>query len=93
MYLNCFSDFAPFLVRTLEPYHHSSSDSSSTHLAFDADQLVLFISKHASGWWDGELLNGRRGWFPRHYVEVVSAEKASEEGRGVEEGGDAADDC
>jgi len=74
MYPNCSSAFTPYLVRTLHGYHHSSPSSASAHLAFDPDQLILVITKHASGWWDGELvLDGKRGWFPGHYVEAVKA--------------------
>lgn len=75
MYPNCSSAFTPFLVHALHPYRHSSSDSTSTHLAFDKHQAILVITKHTSGWWDGELADGKRGWFPGHYVELAKTDE------------------
>lgn len=43
---------------------------SNTCLSFEAGQIIRTLNKDGSGWWDGEL-DGRRGWFPSNYVEVL----------------------
>ena len=45
---------------------------STTCLSFEAGQVIRTLNKDGSGWWDGEL-DGKRGWFPSNYVEVISA--------------------
>ncbi|KAI8387507.1 ras guanine nucleotide exchange factor domain-containing protein [Blakeslea trispora] len=54
-------------VRALYPY--ISEESSS--LSFEKDDIIEVLAKLESGWWDG-WCNGRRGWFPSNYVEVLS---------------------
>lgn len=42
--------------------------NSSNCLSFNAGQVIKTLNKDVSGWWDGELNDGRRGWFPSNYV-------------------------
>ena len=37
-------------------------------LSFRAGQVIRVLNRDASGWWDGQLDGGRRGWFPSNYV-------------------------
>lgn len=43
---------------------------SNTCLSFEAGQVIRTLNKDGSGWWDGEL-EGKRGWFPSNYVEII----------------------
>lgn len=47
---------------------------NATCLTFRAGEKIHVLNRDPSGWWDGELADGRRGWFPSNYVnkEVVS---------------------
>ncbi|KAL8293045.1 hypothetical protein RQP46_000739 [Phenoliferia psychrophenolica] len=45
---------------------------STTCLSFEAGQVIRTLNKDGSGWWDGEL-DGKRGWFPSNYVEIITA--------------------
>ncbi|GAA5985467.1 hypothetical protein JCM5350_004008 [Sporobolomyces pararoseus] len=69
----------PLFVRAL---HTFSPDSlppdpaeAGTCLSFEQGQTIKCLNQDASGWWDGEL-EGRRGWFPSNYVEVIASEQS-----------------
>ncbi|KAI8880128.1 SH3-domain-containing protein [Backusella circina FSU 941] len=53
-------------VRAL--YAYESNDPSS--LSFQANALIDVLAQLDSGWWDG-WCDGRRGWFPSNYVEIL----------------------
>ncbi|GAA5872340.1 hypothetical protein JCM1840_004132 [Sporobolomyces johnsonii] len=65
---------APFLCRALHSFSPSSIPSSpaetGTCLSFEQGQIIRCLNQDQSGWWDGEL-DGRRGWFPSNYVELL----------------------
>jgi len=48
---------------------------AGTCLSFEQGQIIKCLNQDQSGWWDGEL-EGRRGWFPSNYVEVIDTEEA-----------------
>ncbi|GAA5901231.1 guanine nucleotide exchange factor [Sporobolomyces salmoneus] len=50
---------------------------AGTCLSFEQGQIIKCLNQDASGWWDGEL-EGRRGWFPSNYVEVIASEQAND---------------
>ncbi|KAK4705784.1 hypothetical protein P7C70_g404, partial [Phenoliferia sp. Uapishka_3] len=60
------------LVRALHEF--VPAVGSTTCLSFAAGQIIRTLNKDGSGWWDGEL-EGRRGWFPSNYVEVMPSRK------------------
>ncbi|GAA6025516.1 hypothetical protein JCM11491_004143 [Sporobolomyces phaffii] len=73
---------APLFVRAL---HTFSPDSlppdpaeAGTCLSFEQGQVIKCLNQDASGWWDGEL-EGRRGWFPSNYVQVIASDEADSE--------------
>ena len=35
--------------------------------------MILIEKKRDNGWWIGSLSNGKRGYFPNNYVEVVNS--------------------
>lgn len=43
---------------------------AGTCLSFEQGQIIKCLNQDTSGWWDGEL-EGKRGWFPSNYVEVI----------------------
>jgi len=49
---------------------------SDAELSFQVGELITVIKSDDPGWWEGEL-NGRRGLFPRNYVEEVAESTAS----------------
>lgn len=55
-------------VRALHDFQPTTG--STTCLSFSAGQVIRTLNKDDSGWWDGEL-DGKRGWFPSNYVEVL----------------------
>ncbi|KAI9266012.1 ras guanine nucleotide exchange factor domain-containing protein [Sporodiniella umbellata] len=55
-------------VRALYPYE--SNDSSS--LSFKENAVIEVFAQLESGWWDGRY-EGKRGWFPSNYVEIIRA--------------------
>ncbi|KAI8641390.1 ras guanine nucleotide exchange factor domain-containing protein [Parasitella parasitica] len=59
-------------VRALYPYE--SNDPAS--LSFQPYVIIDVLAQLESGWWDG-WSNGKRGWFPSNYVEVLSPEEES----------------
>ncbi|KAI8391076.1 ras guanine nucleotide exchange factor domain-containing protein [Radiomyces spectabilis] len=54
-------------VRALYPYY--SEDPAS--LSFDKGAVIDVLTQLDSGWWDG-WCDGKRGWFPSIYVEILS---------------------
>ncbi|GAA5844262.1 hypothetical protein JCM9279_001745 [Rhodotorula babjevae] len=73
-------DAAPFFVRALHSFapetlagtssHTSAQQQANSCLSFTAGQVIRCLNRDPSGWWDGEL-DGRRGWFPSNYTEVL----------------------
>ncbi|CEP19979.1 hypothetical protein [Parasitella parasitica] len=57
-------------VRALYPYE--SNDPAS--LSFQPHAIIEVLAQLESGWWDG-WSNGKRGWFPSNYVEVLRPEE------------------
>lgn len=53
-------------VVTLHDYE--PQNSHATCLAFKSGQLIHVLNRDPSGWWDGELDDGTRGWFPSNFV-------------------------
>ncbi|CAO3613857.1 unnamed protein product [Cunninghamella echinulata] len=53
-------------VRAIYPFHSNERAS----LTFAPGDEINVLSKLESGWWDG-WCNGKRGWFPYNYVEVI----------------------
>ncbi|BGP51674.1 Ras guanine nucleotide exchange factor bud5 [Rhodotorula kratochvilovae] len=62
-----------FFVKAL---HSFSSQQAASCLSFSAGQIIKCFNRDASGWWDGEC-EGRRGWFPSNYTEVVEEDGQS----------------
>lgn len=64
----------PLFVRALHTFSPETLPpdpaEAGTCLAFEQGQVIKCLNQDASGWWDGEL-DGRRGWFPSNYVQVV----------------------
>lgn len=58
-----------FFVRA--QYDFASTDPSS--LSFKKDEVIEVLTQLESGWWDGILENGLRGWFPSNYVTSIDA--------------------
>ncbi|GAA5872216.1 hypothetical protein JCM16303_001019 [Sporobolomyces ruberrimus] len=73
---------APLYVRALHTFSPESLPpdpaEAGTCLSFEHGQVIKCLNQDASGWWDGEL-EGRRGWFPSNYVEVIASETAESE--------------
>jgi son of sevenless len=59
---------AAMFVRAL--YKYDAGDDQ-TSLSFRRGDVIQVITQLESGWWDG-VLNGRRGWFPSNYCQVVT---------------------
>ncbi|KAI5477802.1 ras GEF [Pseudohyphozyma bogoriensis] len=57
-------------ARALHDFIPVHGQGSNTCLSFEAGQVIRTLNKDDSGWWDGEL-DGKRGWFPSNYVEVI----------------------
>ena len=65
---------SPLSASSAEQYLVAKHDYTGTPgvcLSFSAGQVIKLVSKHESGWWDGEL-DGQRGWFPSNFVDDVS---------------------
>ncbi|KAF1796063.1 SH3 domain-containing protein [Mucor lusitanicus] len=60
-------------VRAL--YAYESNDPSS--LSFKPNAIIDVLAQLQSGWWDG-WSNGKRGWFPSNYVEVLKPQELYE---------------
>ncbi|KAL1924796.1 uncharacterized protein VTP21DRAFT_4450 [Calcarisporiella thermophila] len=67
------------IVRAL--YDYQGSDSSS--LNFQKGDVIEVLNQLETGWWDG-VVDGKRGWFPSNYVEVIE-KYDSEDESGLEE--------
>jgi son of sevenless len=59
---------AAMFVRAL--YRYDAGDDQ-TSLSFRRGDVIQVITQLESGWWDG-VLNGRRGWFPSNYCQVIT---------------------
>ncbi|MED6281704.1 Intersectin 1 (SH3 domain protein), partial [Characodon lateralis] len=42
------------------------------HLNFNKNEIITVLEQQDM-WWLGELQNGQRGWFPKSYVKLISA--------------------
>jgi hypothetical protein len=40
-------------------------------LTFNVGDMITIEKKRQNGWWIGTLSNGKRGYFPNNYVEVM----------------------
>lgn len=58
------------LVKAL--YDFESDDT--TNLTFKKDDVIQVLAQLESGWWAG-YCDGRQGWFPSNYVEVLGEEE------------------
>ncbi|KAG0049222.1 hypothetical protein BGZ90_007397 [Linnemannia elongata] len=54
------------LVRAM--YDYESEDA--TNLTFKKDDVIQVLAQLDSGWWAGHC-QGRQGWFPSNYVQVL----------------------
>ncbi|KAF9431881.1 hypothetical protein BGZ76_011576 [Entomortierella beljakovae] len=76
------------LVRAL--YDFESDDA--TNLTFKKDEVIQVLAQLESGWWAG-YCQGRQGWFPSNYVEIVGeGELDSQDDDEDYQDGDSADD-
>ncbi|KAG0327469.1 hypothetical protein BGZ99_007553 [Dissophora globulifera] len=57
------------LVRAM--YDYESEDA--TNLSFKKDDVIQVLAQLESGWWAGHC-QGRQGWFPSNYVQVLGEE-------------------
>ena len=57
------------LVRAM--YDFDSEDA--TNLTFKRDDIIQVLAQLESGWWAGHC-DGRQGWFPSNYVQVLTEE-------------------
>ncbi|KAG0231882.1 hypothetical protein BGX31_005329 [Mortierella sp. GBA43] len=57
------------LVRAM--YDYESEDA--TNLSFKKDDVIQVLAQLESGWWAGHC-DGRQGWFPSNYVQVLGEE-------------------
>jgi hypothetical protein len=72
------------LVRAM--YDFQSEDP--TNLTFQRDDVIQVLAQLDSGWWAG-LIDGRQGWFPSNYVELLDENDLdSEDGDEYVEGDD-----
>lgn len=70
------------LVRAM--YDFDSEDA--TNLTFKKDDVIQVLAQLESGWWAGHC-QGRQGWFPSNYVELLN-EDDLEDSEDDEEGDD-----
>ncbi|ORY93827.1 ras guanine nucleotide exchange factor domain-containing protein [Syncephalastrum racemosum] len=56
------------ICRVCALYPYTSTDASS--LSFDQGAVIDVLAQLDSGWWDG-WCNGKRGWFPSNYVQII----------------------
>uniref|UniRef100_A0A7N6BSJ3 Intersectin 2b n=1 Tax=Anabas testudineus TaxID=64144 RepID=A0A7N6BSJ3_ANATE len=63
----------PEIAKVIRPY----SSTSPEQLNLDNGQLILILSKNASGWWLGELQargkKRQKGWFPASHVTILGS--------------------
>ena len=48
-------------------------------LTFNVGDMITIEKKRQNGWWIGTLSNGKRGYFPNNYVEVMPNNNNSSE--------------
>ncbi|KAG9321967.1 hypothetical protein KVV02_002850 [Mortierella alpina] len=60
----------PVLVRAM--YDYESEDP--TNLVFKKDDVIQVLAQLESGWWAGHC-EGRQGWFPSNYVQVIGEDE------------------
>ncbi|KAF9434632.1 hypothetical protein BGZ76_007689 [Entomortierella beljakovae] len=76
------------LVRAM--YDYESEDS--TNLSFKKDDVIQVLAQLESGWWAGHC-EGRQGWFPSNYVQVIGEDDMDSQDEDAEgEDLDSADD-
>ncbi|KAF9899149.1 hypothetical protein BX616_003220 [Lobosporangium transversale] len=68
------------LVRAM--YDYESEDS--TNLSFKKDDVIQVLAQLESGWWAGHC-DGRQGWFPSNYVQVLGEEDLDSQEEDVED--------
>ncbi|KAG0697090.1 Peroxin 13, N-terminal region-domain-containing protein [Suillus ampliporus] len=69
-------------ARALYPF----TPSSPSELALKENEIVAIMGKldpNTSEWWKGRTREGREGWFPKKWVEVLERRKPVEEGKKV----------
>jgi len=71
------------LVRAM--YDFDSEDA--TNLTFKRDDIIQVLAQLESGWWAGHC-DGRQGWFPSNYVQVLTEDDLASQD---EDDGDADD--
>ncbi|KAJ8363748.1 hypothetical protein SKAU_G00125790, partial [Synaphobranchus kaupii] len=54
-----------------------SGDQHQQGLRFEAGEIIKVIQASAGGWWEGEIKDGVRGWFPASYVQVLERQASS----------------
>ncbi|KAG0052376.1 hypothetical protein BGZ83_002670 [Gryganskiella cystojenkinii] len=74
------------IVRAL--YDFDSEDA--TNLTFKKDDVIQVLAQLESGWWAGHC-QGRQGWFPSNYVEVLGEDDLDSQDEDAEDP-EAADD-
>ncbi|XP_013878187.1 intersectin-1 [Austrofundulus limnaeus] len=52
------------------------------HLNFNKNEVITVLEQQDM-WWLGELQNGQRGWFPKSYVKLISANVTGPAGAGT----------
>lgn len=57
-------------------YPFTSPDGSA--LSFRRGDVIEVLTQLDSGWWDGLLVGGERGWFPSNYVRRITDEEAEQ---------------
>lgn len=55
-------------------YPFTSPDGSA--LSFHRGDVIEVLTQLDSGWWDGLLVGGERGWFPSNYVRPITDQEA-----------------
>ncbi|KAJ9125105.1 hypothetical protein QFC22_000058 [Naganishia vaughanmartiniae] len=65
-------DTTSFFVQAEYPF--TSPDGSA--LSFARGEVIEVLTQLESGWWDGLLVGGERGWFPSNYVRRIEDEEA-----------------
>ncbi|KAF9423163.1 hypothetical protein BGZ94_008390 [Podila epigama] len=74
------------LVRAM--YDFDSEDA--TNLTFKKGDVIQVLAQLESGWWAGHC-QGRQGWFPSNYVEVVGEDELDSQDEDAEQDGDDVD--
>ncbi|KAG0330347.1 hypothetical protein BG000_011729, partial [Podila horticola] len=73
----------PVFVRAM--YDFDSDDS--TNLTFKKDDVIQVLAQLESGWWAGHC-QGRQGWFPSNYVQVVGEDELDSQDEADHDGED-----